>query len=407
MIEPRDDTLQPEPAEQSRGTNQVGVRLYNERLVLSLIRRHGSLPKAQIARLTGLSPQTASVIVAQLERDGLVTAGPPQRGRVGQPSVPFALDPNGALALGFKIGRRSADVVLIDFVGRVRDARRTTYPYPMPDRLISFGRDAAAALTTPLPAKLAQRVAGLGVALPFELWSWGELIGTPGPVAEQWRSFDVQNALSGTVPGPVHLCNDGSAACAAELILGRGGQFADFVYFFVGSFVGGGVVLDGTLVTGRTGNAGAVGSLLVRGPDGEPRQLIQRASLYLLEQRLRAGGRDPSMLWQDPERWEEREPIVERWLEEAAAALAEAIVSAIAVLDFEAAIVDGALPPTLRGRLVALVERRVLELDRRGLSPVEVVEGSIGSAARAIGGACLPLLANFAKDREVLFRLTS
>lgn len=194
---------------------------------------------------------------------------------------------------------------------------------------------------------------------------------------------------------------------AAQRGLGRGGQFADFVYFFVGSFVGGGVVLDGTLVTGRTGNAGAVGSLLVRGPDGEPRQLIQRASLYLLEQRLRAGGRDPSMLWQDPERWEEREPIVERWLEEAAAALAEAIVSAIAVIDFEAAIVDGALPPTLRGRLVALVERRVLELDRRGLSPVEVVEGSIGSAARAIGGACLPLLANFAKDREVLFRLTS
>jgi hypothetical protein len=28
----------------SRGTNQSGVRLYNERLVLSLIRRHGNLP---------------------------------------------------------------------------------------------------------------------------------------------------------------------------------------------------------------------------------------------------------------------------------------------------------------------------------------------------------------------------
>ena len=39
------------------------MRAYNERLVLSLVRRHGSLPKAEIARLTGLSPQTVSVIV--------------------------------------------------------------------------------------------------------------------------------------------------------------------------------------------------------------------------------------------------------------------------------------------------------------------------------------------------------
>ena len=47
----------------SRGTNQIGVRLYNERLVLSLIRQHKSLPKADIARLTGLSPQTISLIM--------------------------------------------------------------------------------------------------------------------------------------------------------------------------------------------------------------------------------------------------------------------------------------------------------------------------------------------------------
>ena len=51
----------------ARGTTQNGVRLYNERLALSLIRRHGSLPKAEIARLTGLSAQTVSVIVRQLE----------------------------------------------------------------------------------------------------------------------------------------------------------------------------------------------------------------------------------------------------------------------------------------------------------------------------------------------------
>ena len=45
-------TLRGRSDDLSRGTNQSGVRLYNERLVLSLVRRHGSLPKADIARMS-------------------------------------------------------------------------------------------------------------------------------------------------------------------------------------------------------------------------------------------------------------------------------------------------------------------------------------------------------------------
>ena len=108
---------------QSRGTNQTGVRLYNERLVLSLIRLHRELPKADIARLTGLSPQTISIITNQLTADGLLLKGTPQRGRIGQPSVPYSLNPEGALAFGLKVGRRSVDLYLIDFTGRIIKAQ--------------------------------------------------------------------------------------------------------------------------------------------------------------------------------------------------------------------------------------------------------------------------------------------
>ena len=54
------------------GANQVRVRAYNERLVMSLVRRHGSLSKADIARRSGLSAQTVTVIMRALERDGFV-----------------------------------------------------------------------------------------------------------------------------------------------------------------------------------------------------------------------------------------------------------------------------------------------------------------------------------------------
>ena len=97
-----------------RGSNQTAVRVYNERLVLSLVRRHGSLAKVDIARSTGLSAQTISVIMRALETDGLLLRGEPIRGKVGQPSVPMSLNPEGAYSLGLKIGRRSADIILLE-----------------------------------------------------------------------------------------------------------------------------------------------------------------------------------------------------------------------------------------------------------------------------------------------------
>ena len=60
-----------------------GMRAQNERLVLSLVRRHGALAKSEIARMTGLSAQTVSVIMRHLEADRLLKRGEPQRGRVG------------------------------------------------------------------------------------------------------------------------------------------------------------------------------------------------------------------------------------------------------------------------------------------------------------------------------------
>ena len=53
----------------------------NERLVLSLVRRHGELPKADIARMTGLSPQTISNVMNGLEADGLLRRGSRHRRR--------------------------------------------------------------------------------------------------------------------------------------------------------------------------------------------------------------------------------------------------------------------------------------------------------------------------------------
>ncbi|MES2541027.1 MAG: helix-turn-helix domain-containing protein, partial [Pseudomonadota bacterium] len=146
--------VSPNSLEVLRGTNQSGMRDHNERLVLSLVRRHGALAKSDIARMTGLSAQTVSVIMRGLEQDGLLERGQPVRGKVGQPSVPMSLAAEGAFFLGLKVGRRSADLVLTDFRGRLRAARRKVYRYPTPDTVVGFVREAAPALARELPVAL-------------------------------------------------------------------------------------------------------------------------------------------------------------------------------------------------------------------------------------------------------------
>jgi predicted NBD/HSP70 family sugar kinase len=396
-------------ADHSRGSDQTGVRLYNERLILSLIRRHGTLSKVETARLTGLSVQTAAAIMNRLEQDGLILRQTPQKGRIGQPAVPFVLAPEGAFSFGLKIGRRSCDLLLIDFVGHIRGRRRATYTYPVPGDVLRFVAEGKAEIVQALSPGQRARVAGLGIAIPFELWNWETEVGAPHEIMNRWRTFDIKSEIAELCSGRIELCNDATAACAAELIFGEGWRYNDFLYLFIGTFIGGGVVLNGSLFPGRTGNAGAIGSMPVARFDGArglvAQQLIRSASIYVLEKALLAAGKDPSSIWRSPDTWggfgsEE----VDEWIEVVATNIAGTIVAAAAVIDFEAAIVDGALPAAIRARIVERTRERVLDHDQQGLSPIVIHEGSIGADGRAVGGAALPLLANFARDREVLFK---
>jgi predicted NBD/HSP70 family sugar kinase len=389
------------------GADQTGVRVYNERLILSLVRRYRQLSKIEVARLTGLSVQTASAIMNRLQADGLLRREAPQRGRVGQPTVPLSLDPEGAFSFGLKIGRRSSDLVLIDFDGRTRARAQETFAYPTPAAVLDFAARALPSLTRTLSQKQLRRVAGLGIAAPFQLWNWSAEIGAPPGAMDKWRKIDVERAVAKFCPFPVTLCNDATSACAAEFFFGQAWRHRDFLYFFLGSFVGGGIVIGGALFPGPTGNAGALGSMPVmptRKPGGLPSQLIASASICQLERRIEAAGLDPSSIWRTPTRWSDFGRHLDAWIEEAAQALACACIAALSVIDFSAIVIDGAMPVEVRERLTARVAERVERLDRRGLSEAPIVAGVIGADARAIGGAALPLIANFARDREVLFK---
>ena len=380
------------------------MRAWNERLVLSLVRQHGALAKSDIARMTGLSAQTVSVIMRALEQDRLLIRGEPQRGRIGQPSVPMSLDAGGAYFLGLKIGRRSADLVLVDFLGQIKGARRRIYRYPAPDAVLDFVAEALPALAESLPKGHQGRIGGMGVAMPFQLWAWVKDIGAPQAAMDAWRDRDIQSELAALTEMPVHVQNDATAACGAELVFGTGDRPKDFLYFYFGYFIGGGLVLNGRLFTGRGGNAVGVGPMPVPGPKGRMQRLFAVASLSVLAARMEAAGLSSDMLWESPDRWDVPEAILSAWLDMAAEGLASAALSAAALLEIEAVLIDGWMPAAVRSEVVRRTAAAFQRLDLAGITLPVIRAGTVGAEARALGAAAVPLSQRYLIDPNAAIR---
>jgi len=392
-----------------RGSSQGGLRQYNERVVLQAIRLHGALPGAEIARLTHLTAQTISMITKRLLDDGLLRKGTPQRGKVGQPSVPLSLDPDGAFAIGVKVGRRSLDVLLVDFVGAVRQRWQLDYNFPEPDQVLAEIQRRLADIHSLLGPAQQARVQGIGIAAPLQMGGWQQLLSVAAERAALWDHIDLAAAVSALTPLPVELLKDTAAACVAELVAGRGRSVKSFLYIFVDTFIGGGLVIDSHLRAGRHGNAGAIGSLPLglshAGQAGPPAQLLSRASLLSLERLYEAAQLDPSASGDARAMQGDWWPLTQGWLRDSAAAIALTVNSAACLLDLEGVIVDGSFSREL---LTALLAELATALDRyswEGVVRPAALPGAIGSDARALGGALLPLYANFAPDRELFLKV--
>jgi len=393
------------------------MRQFNERVVLQAIRLNGSLPKADIARLTGLTAQTVGLITNRLEEDSLILKQARLRGRIGQPSIPLALNPDGAFAIGIKIGRRSADWLLVDFCGQVR--QRHSMDYAFPDAL-----DLLPAIQTHMQALLAtlgdlgDRLVGVGVAAPFQLGGWHRMLGLSESQSQTWNHMDLRAQVQNMTDLPVSFAKDTSAACVAELVAGRGRDLKNFLYLFVDTFVGGGLVINSRLHGGVHGNAGAVASLPMglASPDNDtegsaetaagttPAQLIRLASLWELEQRLSARGLDPHAAYDERARQAPFAKETAGWVNDAANALAHTVVSATAFLDIDAVVVDGAVSRALLAQLIDATQVALKRYNWEGLWNARVIAGNVGPDARALGGALMPLHTNFAPDQDLFLK---
>lgn len=352
------------------------------------------MAKVALTAQTGLSAQTVSVIMRALEADGLIEKGTPQRGKVGQPSVPMRLRAEGAFFLGLKIGRRSTELILVDFLGQIAERAVKRHDYPQPDDTIAFVVEQIARFCATGSSFETLRLSGLGIALPFQLWNWARMFKLPRVTLDAWASRDIRRELQARLEMPVYLENDASCASNAELVFGKGEISPSFLHIYLGYFIGGGLVQNGQLYTGPSGNAAAIGSIPVWNGH-KMTQLIDVASLAVLEDDLRQHGQKTQPLWEASSDWPFDDAIVTCWRDRAASGIAAAIAACVAVTDITTVLIDGWMPAQQRRSLTQSIITAIDRLDWQGLRMPQVFEGRLGRDARVLGAASLPLAEQF------------
>lgn len=378
-----------------RGLQHQGLRRANERAVLTVVAFNPGVSNAEISRLSGLAPQTVSAILADIDRAGLIMRGEVLRGRRGQPATPIFLRAEGAFSIGVEIGWRHVDVLLLDMHAQVLAHRHHEHDYP--DARVVFAqvaemtRDLAAAL---LPQQRS-RLVDMGVAMPTNISANLHLVNAPLEQRELWSQVDVAGELVRRTGLEISVFNDGNAACWAELIAFPRPRPGSFIYFLISRYIAAGIVGEGMLWEGPTGNSANLGSMLVTGADGRLMAAHFIASTTALASRLLAAGMDVDQHDMEGWDWASFGPVLDTWIVDSARALAKVVFNTTTVIESGMVVVDGIVPAAVLQRLVEQLEIELKMLPIAPCVPPQVMVGHLGSLAPAIGAAELTLYRRF------------
>jgi predicted NBD/HSP70 family sugar kinase len=419
---PAPDRYHP-PMEGRRGTNLPRIADFNQAVILDAIRHApDGLSRVELAELTGLSAQSVSNITRRLldrelitEAGTLLPAGREPRRR-GKPRTLLRLHAGGHFAIGVHIDPTVTTVVLLDLVGDVVASTRTLpASATSPAQLVAATTEAADGLiaSTGVPAG---RVLGLGIAAPGPLDPRAGVVMEP-PLLPEWTRVGLRDLLHEATGYPVVLHKDTAAAALAELW--RGPSLTDFVFLYLGTGLGAGLVIGGELIGGSTNNAGEIGHLMVaadgprcscgrRGCVGAacmPRTLVAEAADAGLLPRPTpdAGDREIDELFTALCALAARESAARHILEESASRLARGAATVSNLLDVRAVVFGGPIWDRISDIFLPILRETLLTTtEARQVHPVTALGSSLGADVGAIGAGCLVLEHSFSTRPSTL-----
>lgn len=228
------------------------LRALNERTVLDAVRSSGPISRAELARQTGISRPTVSLVLRALLADGLVreTEHDPDRPHYG--ATYYEAAPEAAVVLGVDFGARVVRTAICDLNGEVRAREEILSRGSVDERIEVLASSCRSLLrTSKLPPDLLENAV---VALPAVVSPADGRVSSadlPG-----LGSADLLEQLEQALRVPVRLENDVNLAAVAEQRSGVAQGVADFAFLLVGAGLGAALVLDWKLYRGHHGAAG-------------------------------------------------------------------------------------------------------------------------------------------------------
>ncbi|KQO64759.1 ROK family transcriptional regulator [Curtobacterium sp. Leaf261] len=399
-----------------QGTNLTKVAGFNRSVVLDAVRRApDGVTRMAISDRSGLTPQAVSNIVNRLLDDGLVREAARGVDRTtvrGAPARRLELVGAARYAVGVHLDPAHIEVVLLDLGGdRVGAAALDDVDVSTPERTVGAIAGAVDRLVS--GAGIADdRVLGIGLAVPGPIDETGTTLLGPSQL-RGWGRVPLVHDLAEATGRPVRLEKDAVAAALGERWIDTARSTEDVVYLYVGHGVSAGLVIGGSVVRGRSGNAGEFGDVPVQahgmwGPlwqACQPLQLLQRADrtqpvvhadpLTTAGLATTATPADVRRAFRALVRRADTDDRIAVLLAGAGDALGQALASVVDLLDVDRVVLGGSTVLAARSFLVPSL---VAALDRRvkSIGPIRVDVTDLGETAVACGAACAVLEAAFA-----------
>ncbi len=239
------------------------ARSHNRALVLQTLYRAGSISRADLARVTGLTRVTISDLVAALISDDLIVElGQREDARPGKPATLLDINRTGFQILGLDLSDHAVlNGAVLDLDGHILERRQV----PLENAVGQVVVDKVIALTRELISAADAPILGIGVGSPGVVDLGGTVLSAPNL---GWSDVPLQSLLEDVTGLPVLVANDANAAVLAEHSFG--GALSDTMLVKVGHGVGAGLLLGGTPLFGNRFAAGEIGHVVVGTDGGAP-----------------------------------------------------------------------------------------------------------------------------------------
>ena len=162
---------------------------------------------------------------------------------------------------GIDVGGTTVKLGLFSTAGELLDKWEIT------TRTENFGENILSDICEAMEARLAEKeislddIEGVGIGLPGPITNDGTVLQC---VNLGWGTFNVEEKLSEMFRGiKVKAGNDANVAALGEAWQGGGKDYEDIVMITLGTGVGGGVIINGKILTGYNGGAGEIGHMHV------------------------------------------------------------------------------------------------------------------------------------------------